>query len=484
MRKLPRLAGLATLAVVAGAFGTATIGGASSHREAPYISNDPTADATDLYAFTSPDAPDTVTFVANYIPGELPGGGPNYYKFGDDVLYEINIDNDGDGIEDVTYQFRFRSDLNPANAFNENTFLYNTGPVASLTDANLNQRQFYSVTKMTGEGGAVRTGTLVADNLQVAPYNVGPKSFPNYATVAAQAVFPLPGGGKVFAGPRDDPFFIDLGGTFDLLNLGSGKDYLKGLNVHSIVIQLPKTLVTSNGVNPTDATANASIIGARTTSYRQGIRVLRNLGGTGDTNREGAINRGPWVQMSRLGLPLINELIIPLKDKDRFNGSKPKNDGQFLSYVDGTAPGSLPGADPGGAAPHIGALLQLVLGYDTPAAPRTDLVNALLKGVMGLNLRTDVVASEQLRLNLAIPVTASPNRLGALAGDAGGFPNGRRLTDDVVDIELQVIGGALISPAKAAAAAAALADGVNANDVPFLTSFPYLALPHVYTEQP
>ena len=481
MRKFPRIAGLATLAVVAGAFGTATLGGASSHREAPYISTDPTADATDFYAFTSPDAPDTVTFIANYVPGQLPGAGPNYYKLGDDVLYEINIDNNGDGVEDITYQFRFRSDLNPANAFNENTFLYNTGPVASLTDPNLNQRQFYSVSKMTGEGGAVRSGTVVADNLQVAPYNVGPKTFPGstYATVAAQAVFALPGGGKVFVGPRDDPFFIDLGGTFDLLNLGSGKDYIKGLNVHSIVLQLPKTMVTENGLNPTDATANASIIGARTTSYRQGIRVLRNLGGNGDSNKEGVINRGPWVQMSRLDLPLINEVIIPLKDKDRFNGSKPKNDGQFLSYVDGTAPGSLPGADPGGAAPHIGALLQLVLGFDAPAAPRTDLVNALLKGLPGLNLRSDVVASSQLRLNLAVPVTATPNRLGAAAGDAGGFPNGRRLTDDVVDIELKVIGGALLATPRDTTA---LTDGVNANDVPFMSIFPYVALPHVYTE--
>ncbi len=480
MRKFPRIAALAALAVTAGAFGTATIGGASSHREAPYISTDPTADATDLYAFTSPDAPDTVTFIANYIPLENPGAGPNYYKLGDDVLYEINIDNNGDGIEDITYQFRFRSDLNPANAFNENTFLYNTGPVASLTDPNLNQRQFYSVSKMTGEGGAVRNGTIVADNLQVAPYNVGPKSFPSYATVAGQAVFNLPGGGKVFVGPRDDPFFINVGGVFDLLNLSTPKDGLKGANVHSIALQLPKAMVTSTGTNPTVATDNASIIGVRTTSYRQGVRVLRNLGDKGDTNKEGVINRGPWVQMSRLDLPLINELIIPLKDKDRFNGSKPKNDGQFLSYVDGTAPGSIPGPDPAGAAPHLGALLMTVLGFDAPAAPRTDLVNALLKGVPGLNLRSDVVASSQLRLNLAVPVTASPNRLGALAADAQGFPNGRRLTDDVVDIELQVVGGALLTPPRAGTAA--LTDGVNANDVPFMSTFPYVALPHVYTE--
>ncbi|MEP6871637.1 MAG: DUF4331 domain-containing protein, partial [Anaerolineaceae bacterium] len=407
--------------MAAAAFGTATLGGASSHREAPYISTDPTADATDFYAFTSPDKPDTVTFIANYVPGQLPGAGPNYYKLGDDVLYEINIDNNGDGVEDITYQFRFRSDLNPENAFNENTFLYNTGPVGSLTDKNLNQRQFYSVSKMTGEGGAIRNGTVLKDNLQVAPYNVGPATFPGskYAEVAAQAVFDLPDGSKVFVGPRDDPFFIDLGGTFDLLNLGSGKDYLKGLNVHSIALQLPKALVTSDGLPPKDPSANASIIGARTTSYRQGIRVLRNLGDKGDTNKEGVINRGPWIQMSRLDLPLINEVIIPLKDKDRFNGSKPKNDGQFLSYVDGTAPGSLPDA-----APHLAALLKLVLKFDAPAAPRNDLVGALLQGIKGVNLRSDVVASSQLRLNLATPVNPTPDRLGVAAGDIQGFPNG------------------------------------------------------------
>ena len=227
MKPFLRLAGVLGVALAIGSIGTATLSTASSHREAPSISQDPTADATDLYAFRSPDAPDTITFIANYVPMQLPASGPNFGKFGDNVLYEINIDNNGDAKEDITYQFRFRSDVNPANVFNVNTFLYNTGAVASLGDANLNQRQFYSVSKLTGEGGSIRQGTLIAENIPVAPYNVGPKSFPGatYATVANEAVKTIGTNVKVFAGPRDDPFFVDLGGIFDLLNVGGGVDY-------------------------------------------------------------------------------------------------------------------------------------------------------------------------------------------------------------------------------------------------------------------
>ena len=473
MNRILRLAGIAGIALSVGAFGTATLGGASSHREAPSISQDPTADATDLYAFRSPDAPDTVTFIANYIPFQLPASGPNFSRFGDNVLYEINIDNNGDAIEDITYQFRFRSEVNPENAFNQNTFLYNTGAVSSLGDANLNVRQFYSVTKFTGEGGSLRKGTLIADNIPVAPYNVGPKSFPGttYAAVSAEAVKTIGTNVKVFAGPRDDPFFADLGGIFDLLNVGGGVDYLKGLNVSTIAIQVPINQLTANGQTPTGVADTNAIIGIRTTSYRQGVTVLRELGGQGNSNNEGTINRGPWTQISRLDLPLINEVIIPLKDKDRWNGSRPKNDGQFLGYVTGTAPGST-----ATAAPHLGALLNIVLGVNVPPAPRNDLVDALLLGLPGLNRPTGVAASSQLRLNMAVPVSASPNRLGAVGGDLQGFPNGRRLTDDVVDIELAAVAGCLQGGAYTANCT--LGDGVNANDKPFMTTFPYVALPH------
>ncbi len=475
MNRFVRLAGAIGIAAAITGISSATLGGASSHREAPSISQDPTADATDLYAFRSPDAPDTITFIANYVPLQSPTAGPNFYKFGDNVLYEVNIDNNGDAIEDITFQFRFRSDVNPANAFNGNTFLYNTGAVASLADANLNQRQFFSVSKLTGEGGSVRAGTLIAENIQVAPYNPGPKSFPGstYATVAAEAVKTIGTNIKVFAGPRDDPFFVDLGGIFDLLNVGGGVDYVKGANVHTIAIQVPISQLTANGLAPTGPTDPNAIIGIRTTSYRQGVTVLRELGGKDDTNTTGAINRGPWTQVSRLDLPLINEVIIPLKDKDRFNGSRPKNDGQFLGYVTGTAPGST-----ATAAPHLGALLNIVLGVNVPPAPRMDLVDALLLGIPGLNRPANVAASSQLRLNMAIPISATPSRLGAVGGDLQGFPNGRRLADDVVDIELAAVAGCL--QGGAFAANCTLGDGVNQNDKPFLTIFPYVALPNAF----
>jgi hypothetical protein len=475
-RFLP-LAGLAGLAIAVGTFGTVQVGNTSSHREAPAISLDATADATDLYAFRSPDAPDTVTFIANYIPMQPPASGPNFGRFADNVLYEINIDNDGDAIEDITYQFRFRSEVNSANPFNQNTFLYNTGPVTSIDDPDLNQRQFYSVSVLSGEGGSARAGTLLAEDIPVAPADVGPTSFPDdsYGTVASQAVTTIGDGVKVFAGPRDDPFFVDLGGVFDLLSVGGGVDYVAGLNVHTIAIQVPIDQLTADGQMPSGVDDPDAIVGIRTTSYRQGVTVLRELGGQGDANTTGALNRGPWVQVSRLDLPLINEVVIPLKDKDRWNGSRPKNDTQFLGYVTGTAPGST-----AEAAPHLGALLNIVLGVNVPPAPRNDLVDALLLGLPGLNRPADVVASSQLRLNMAVPVAEAPNRLGAVGGDLQGFPNGRRLTDDVTDIELAAIAGCLMGGDFADNCA--LGDAVDANDRPFMAAFPYLAPPHDYAD--
>ncbi len=472
------LGGLASAVALMGTFSSTTESNASSHREAPYIMTDPTADATDLYAYVAADATGSVTLIANYIPDISPASGPNFHRFDDNVLYEINVDNDGDAIEDITFQFRFRTEINPANPFGENTFLYNTAAVTSLADADLNQRQFYTVTMFTGEGGAARTGTVIASDLQAAPSDVGPKSFPTYDAVAAQAVHTIGSGIKVFAGPRDDPFFLDLGGIFDLLNVGvNPEDYLKGKNVHTIALQIPKAQLSASGAIPTSATDPNAIIGVRTTSYRQGVRVFRELGNpaipvaTGVFGGPG-VNRGPWIQLSRLDLPLINEVIIPLKDKNRFNGSKPKNDGQFAGYVTGTAVGSIPTA-----APHLGALLELVLGVDVPPAPRTDLVDALLLGIPSLNRPAGVVASSQLRLNMMVAPAATPNRLGVLAGDNAGFPNGRRLADDVVDISLAVVGGVLVDGRNAT-----LGDGVNTNDKAFMSTFPYLAAPHSYDD--
>lgn len=474
MRKLATLGGLAAIVMATAIIGTVTHTEASSHREAPQISTDPLADATDVYAFVANDAPDAVTFVANYVPMGVAAAGPNWYRFGDDVLYEINIDNNGDAVDDLSFQFRFTSDLNGANAFNSGTFLYNTGVINAPNDADQNLRQFYSVSLLQGQGGSMRQGSTVADHLQVAPARVGPTSTPNYGALAAQFNYTVGNGIKVFAGPRDDPFFVDLGGVFDLLSVGGGEDYVAGFNVMSIVIQVPKAQLTHDGMMPGGADDPDAIIGVRTTSYRQSIRVLRQLGGDGSTLGQintgpfveaGSLSRGPWVQVSRLDLPLINEAVIALKDKDRWNGSKPANDGQFLSYVQNS---------------HLGALLHLVLGVNVPPDPRSDLVDALLLGVPGLNRPANVVPSSQLRLNMAIPPSASPQKQGVLAGDLAGFPNGRRLADDVTDIELAVIAGCL--QGGAFADNCGLGDGVDANDKAFLSSFPYVALPHDYAD--
>jgi hypothetical protein len=472
MRKIATLGGLLAICLGVGTFGTVTQTDASSHREAPYISTDQLADATDLYAFVAKDAPDAVTLVANYVPLGVPAAGPNWYRFGDDVLYEINIDNDGDARDDLSFQFRFRTEINGANAFNNGTFLYNTGPIAGRDDANQNIEQFYSVSLLTGEGGSTRQGTQIAQDLQVAPARVGPKSTPNYGTLAAQFNYTVGNGIKVFAGPRDDPFFVDLGGVFDLLNLGGGVDYVAGTNIMAIVIQVPKSQLTADGQMPTGMDDPDAIIGVRTTSYRQSIRVLRELGANGSALGQinpgpaaegGVMNRGPWVQVSRLDLPLVNEAVIALKDKDRWNGSKPVNDGQFLTYVQNS---------------HLAALLDLVLGVNVPANPRQDLIDTLLLGIEGLNRPAGVAASSQLRLNMAVPPSNTENRLGAVGGDLAGFPNGRRLADDVTDIELAAIGGCLLGGEFAENCA--LGDGVDANDRAFLPSFPYLALPHDY----
>src|SRR5438128_8665980 len=227
----------------------------SSHREAPGISNDPVADNTDVYAFVSPDRPDTVTIIANFIPLENPPGGPNFFEFGDDVLYEIKIDNDGDAVEDITYQFRFQTDVR-----NPNTFLYNTGPITFLNDPNWNKRQFYSVTRIDKNGKHV-----LAEKLACPPCNIGPLSTPNYPPLAQAAVHGLPNGEMVFAGQRAEGFYVDLGAVFDLLDLRpfqnlhkmprpavAGVDGTKGVNVHTMAIQVPKTHLTRDGSNPTD----------------------------------------------------------------------------------------------------------------------------------------------------------------------------------------------------------------------------------------
>ena len=435
---------------------------ASSHREAPQITEDPSVDCTDVYAFVSPDAPGTVTLVANYIPLEEPSGGPNYYQFSDGALYEIHVDNDGDAREDVTFQFRFTTTTK-----NQFTFLYNTGPITVGQNAytNLNVEQRYTVTRVAGDRRSGQ-GSVIGQDLLVAPNNVGPKSIPDYAALAAAATYTLKDGTRVFCGPRDDPFFINLGRAFDLLNVdpvlpggldsqcGLAPDHLSGFNCHTIALQVPVALLTSTGAAPSGAADPAAVIGIWSTSSRKQVRL-------GRTGGRGLKEGGAWVQTSRLGMPLVNELVIPRSHKDVFNNSHPKDDAQFLSFVQTS---------------EVAGVLKGLFGLNVPATPRDDLVTVFLKGVPGLNEKG--VPAEYLRLNVAIPPTQGPkSRLGVLAGELDGFPNGRRLTDDVVDIALRVVAGAL-QPQFNVAPNNVLGDTVCQNDRPFLTTFPYLALPH------
>jgi uncharacterized protein DUF4331 len=466
------LAGAVLAAVAAAAFvGAAGPPGASasSHREAPLIADDPAADNTDVYAFVSPDQPDTVTIIANYIPFEDPAGGPNYYRFDPTALYELHVDNDGDAKDDVTYQFRFKTSVS-----NPDTFLYNTGQVTSPTDADLNVKQTFSVTRVTGGGGwkdddddgdRKRSKVLVS-NASVPPANIGPRSNPTYG--ATDGVVDLGGGRKVFAGPRDDPFFVDLGSIFDLgglrpfnpahlipLAAEAGQDGVLNYNTHAIAIQVPKTDLLR-------APAADGTIGVYASTSRRELTVLR---GNGKVDA-----KGDWVQVSRLGNPLVNEVVIPVGQKDRWNGSSPRNDSQFLNRY---------------TMPELAGLVNFLYPTlpDAPTANRDDLVAVLLTGVPGLNF-TGNRKADLLRLNTAIAPTANPSRLGVLEGDFQGFPNGRRLADDVTDIELRavacgyggILAGALglcnLTPNNM------IGDGVDANENAFLSSFPYLAVPN------
>lgn len=453
----------------------------SSHREAPEISKDPVADNTDVYAFVSPDKPDTVAIIANYIPLEEPAGGPNFFQFGDDVLYAIQIDNDGDAIPDITYEFRFHTSIQ-----NPNTFLYNTGPITSLDSSNWNVRQSFSVTKrrrFTRPGNQSAASAILASNLATPPCRIGPRSTPDYETLAAAAVHDLPSGETVFAGQRAEGFFVDLGSIFDLGTLrpfqnlhlipstaAAGVDGTKGFNVHTIALQVPKTHLTRDGQDHSDPTDSSAVIGVWATASRRKVSVRS---GTQQPNTD----TGPWVQVSRLGNPLFNEVIVPIGQKDYWNTVDPSSDQQFASYVEHPElAGLLPVLYPG-VFPHLAAL----------SATRADLVAILLTGlpagiITGFQNFTGSTQADMLRLNIAIPPASSPNPLGILAGDLAGFPNGRRVGDDVVAIELRAVAGVtypLIDSSFTPDAAAALVDdGVTGPSTPFLSSFPYLGTPY------
>jgi hypothetical protein len=440
---------LAAAAAIAIAIGPLT---ASSHREAPLISQDPLADNTDVYAFVSPASPDRVTILASFIPLQVPSGGPNFSKFDDNVLYELMVDNNGDAVEDVTFQFRFRTEIR-----NPNTFLYNTGPIDSLDSPNWKVRQFYSVKRVDGPRRTGRTTLLVSD-APSPPVNVGFRSTPNYAALAAAAVRPLPTGGQVFAGQRDDSFFVDLN-VFDLLAVPpadtDNADSLAGFNVHSIAIEVPIASLTANGSRPTQVTDPNAVLGIWSTASRPSV-----------TARGGGQERhsANFVQVSRLGQPLVNEVVIPRGTKDAFNALEPTGDAAALDFV---------------TDPEVPKLLLALFGIQSPPTPREDLVTIFLTGIPGLNQPPNVVPSEMLRLNVAIAPATNPSPLGVLGGDAAGFPNGRRLGDDVVDIALRAMAGATpLTPEFNTGIRTVLGDGVPANDKPFLAVFPYLALPH------
>lgn len=436
---------------------------ASSHREAPAIIFQSSLDNTDLYAFRSPDAPNTVTIVANFFPLEVAANGPNFYRFNDNASYEIHIDNTGGAKASITYQFLFRTEVRDLM-----TFGYNGGPILSLDSPNLNERQFYTVNRIEN-GRTTSLGTF-----QVAPANIGPKSTPDYARLANAAIGALSGGGRVFAGPRDDPFFVDIGAISDLLTLRplasahkippiegnmAGVDNLEGFNVHAIVIQIPIQQLTMNKKMPMAPTDANAVLGFWSTCSS----------GSMTTENGKMMLRNPK-QVSRLGMPLVNEIVMSRKFKDIFNASKPDGDAalytsnaEFRNRI---------------LAPEVPMLMNKLYGIDVAPPPRNDLVQVFLTGVPGKNQPRNVKPAEMLRLNVAVPVTPDSqiNRLGVIAGDLGGFPNGRRLADDVVDAELRVAAGVLV-PGYDKAPNNVLTDGVDANDKQFLAAFPYLALP-------
>jgi hypothetical protein len=391
---------------------------ASSHREAPLIAQDPTADNTDLYAFVSPDKPDTATIIANWIPGEDPAAGPNYYTFSPTARYDVYVDKNGDGKPDVTYQFRFKNQ--PSQFFLGNT------------------QQSYTVTKIVdGKASTVGSGLLTP------PDNIGPRSTPSYHDLASQGIHQLGDGTTVFAGQRDDAFFADVGAIFDLVAIrygtgatGGGKDFLAGYGVHAIALQIPKSQL-DNGGNHT--------IGVWAATDRQKVTVAHGKA------------RTRWVQVSRLGNPLINEVVIPTTLKDYWNTQSPDKDKQFDKYY---------------ANPILATVLQKLYPQFGPFQDtgRSDLVQVLLTGLKSPALNyTGPTEADELRLNLSIAPTPFDkiNRLGVLGGDLAGYPNGRRLEDDVVDISERAVGGVLIGHSLP------LGDGVDANDVPNEHVFPY-----------
>ena len=463
---------------------------ASSHREAPFITSMPKVDGTDLYLFRSYEANRAAytTIIANYAPLQDAYGGPNYFAMDTDALYEIHINNNGNGKEQLTYQFRFNNtnkdtQLTVGGKKVSIPLVVNGGAITAPNAAGANIRETYTVTLVTGDR---RTGTKAAitnaaggsATFEKPLDNIGNKSIPDYAAYAAQHVVSIniPGctlPGKMFVGQRKDPFVVNLGETFDLINIKApatafdpnaeraAHDDLADKNVTSIELEIP-TVCLTNGTEP--------VIGAWTTaSVRQG-RLINPTPNSSKAAKQG----GAWTQVSRLGAPLVNEVVIGLKDKDQFNHSMPSGDAQFIDYV---------------TNPTLPALVEILFGSAGVKAPtnfpRNDLVAAFLTGVQGVNQPANVVGSEMLRLNTSTAVTApaAQKRLGVIGGDNAGFPNGRRPGDDVVDIALRVVMGRLCKlsigcvPGDAPSGDIDFTDGAFVDATFFDNAFPYLKTP-------
>jgi len=465
---------------------------ASSHREAPFLTDEPSVDGTDLYLFRSYEQgrQDYVTVLANYIPFQDPFGGPHFYPFDENGLYEIHFDNNGDAKEDITFQFRFKNTSKqtalPVGDKQTKIPIITSGPIDGINPATLNRRETFTIDVVRGDRrSGDRTAVARGDGTREFDKpvdNIGEKTFGGangYEGYANQHIYdvaiPNCGNARVFVGQRKEPFYIAVGEIFDLFNLnplgaetGGNKNTLEGKNVSTIAMEIPISCL---------ATADDPVVGSWTTSSKRQGRLIDPDPETGINT--GAKEGGPWVQVSRVGMPLVNEVVIGLEDKNRFNASKPTNDAQFIDYV---------------THPALPALVQ-TLFPSAPAPtnfPRTDLVTVFLKGIEGVNQPKNVVPSEMLRLNTSIaaaPVNAQ-NPLGVAAGDNAGYPNGRRPADDTVDLSLRVAMGALCAltgqddtlkvgcrPADAPAGTAPLTDGTRKTAADYKATFPYLNTP-------
>jgi hypothetical protein len=492
--------------------------GASSHREAPLIAKDPSADVTDVYAFRSPDDPDTVTLISNWIPFQEPGGGPNFYHFDENARYNIKVDRDGDGVPEYTYTWTFSKPTPKNSVLGRPSFLYNDGQLTERNDANLLLSQTYSVTEYIGDTDSPTSTVLFAD-VQMVPDHVGARSTPDYESLAELYVNEGEGdaeGIKEFTGQRDDPFYVDVNSIFDLgglrpfnnlhlipLPVSGGLDSTAGYNIHTTAIQLPIEriapdcdLATAGVLDDFDANC---VIGVWSTADRPAV-TTRALGSETAGSDE-------YVQVSRLGMPLTNEVVLPIVLKDAFNGLKPEDDTTLFAGGFDAAFGAPVGqiAVSSVLTPELqlllpvlypGVFVQSGTGKNLPDFPRSDLLTIFLTGVPGVNAQANSgnpfedptkTASDQLRLNLAVAPTADVcegEKLGVLVGDLAGFPNGRRLEDDITDVALRAVAGGYgevledllglpnFSPGNL------LNDGVNANDKPCLDAFPYVGTPH------